>query len=77
MPVREKIAFYAVFGGSPYVLKNIEDFGTYWYDDPETHTNGEFDCVIKRAGDLYDFFECKYYKKSMSKKECRDEKEQL
>jgi len=58
-------------------MKDIEDFGTYWYDDPETHTNGEFDCVIKRAGDLYDFYECKYYKKPMSKKECREEKEQL
>lgn len=58
-------------------LKDIEDFGTYWYDDPETHTNGEFDCVIKRAGDLYDFYECKYYKKPMSKKKCREEKEQL
>lgn len=57
--------------------KDIEDFGSYWYDDPSTKTNGEFDCVIKRTGDLYDFYECKYFKKPMALKECEQEKEQL
>ena len=39
---------------------DIDDFGSYWYDDPFTKTNGEFDCVIRRA-EQYDFYECKYF----------------
>jgi len=56
---------------------DIEDFGSYWYDDPETKTNGEFDCVIKRAGEQYDFYECKYYNKPMTLEECEQEREQI
>lgn len=58
-------------------IADIEDFGSYWYDDPETKTNGEFDCVIKRSGDFYDFFECKYFDRPMTFKECEQEKHQL
>ena len=56
---------------------DVEDFGTYWYDDPVTKTNGEFDCVIKRTGNLYDFYECKYYNRPMTFNECKQEKRQL
>lgn len=56
---------------------DIEDFGSYWYDDPDTKTNGEFDCVIKRTGELYDFYECKYFNRPMTLEECEKEKEQL
>ena len=56
---------------------DIEDFGSYWYDDPETKTNGEFDCVIKRSGNLYDFYECKYYDRPMKLEECVEEQKQL
>ena len=56
---------------------DIEDFGSYWYDDPETKTNGEFDCVIKRAGEQYDFYECKYYNKPITLEECEQEREQI
>ena len=56
---------------------DIEDFGSYWYDDPVNRTNGEFDCVIKRTGDLYDFYECKYFDRPMTLKECEQEKDQL
>ena len=56
---------------------DIEDFGSYWYDDPETKTNGEFDCVLKRTGDKYDFYECKYFDRPMTLEECNQEKEQL
>lgn len=56
---------------------DIEDFGSYWYDDPETKTNGEFDCVLKRSGEKYDFYECKYYDRPMTLEECVQEKEQL
>lgn len=56
---------------------DIEDFGSYWYDDPVNKTNGEFDCVIKRNGDLYDFYECKYFDRPMTQKECEQERNQL
>ena len=57
--------------------KDIEDFGSYWYDDPETKTNGEFDCVIRRSGGFYDFYECKYYDRPMKRGECEREQRQL
>ncbi len=56
---------------------DIEDLGTYWYDDPESRSNGEFDCVIKRTGGRYDFYECKYYDRPMTLNECRQERNQL
>ena len=56
---------------------DIEDFGSYWYDDPKTKSNGEFDCVIKRVGELYDFYECKYFDRPMTLKECEQEEDQL
>lgn len=55
---------------------DIDDFGSYWYDDPATKTNGEFDCVI-RCEEQYDFYECKYFDRPMTLEECRQEKEQL
>lgn len=56
---------------------DIDDFGSYWYDDPVTRSNGEFDCVIKRGGEKYDFYECKYYDRPMALAECNEEKQQL
>ena len=56
---------------------DIEDFGSYWYDDPVNKSNGEFDCVIKRTGGLYDFYECKNYDRPMTQRECDQEKSQL
>ena len=55
---------------------DIDDFGSYWYDDPATKTNCEFDCVIRR-GEQYDFYECKYFDRPMTLEECRQKKEQL
>ena len=63
----------AVLGNYP----DVEDFGSYWYYDPVTKTNGEFDCVLKRSGDCYDFYECKHFDRPMTIEECRQEKEQL
>lgn len=57
--------------------KNIVDFGTYWYDNPITKTNGEFDCVIKQKDQKYDFYKCKYFNKPMALAQCRQEEEQL
>lgn len=56
---------------------DIEDYGSYWYDDPATKTNGEFDCVLKRSEEQFDFYECKYFDRKMTVKECRQEKTQL
>lgn len=55
---------------------DVTDFGSYWYDDPISKTNGEFDCVLQRQGEKYDFFECKYYDRKMTLEECRQEEEQ-
>ena len=63
----------AVIGKIP----DIEDYGSYWYDDPVKKESGEFDCVIKRSGSLFDFYECKYYDRPMTLAECEREKEQL
>ncbi len=58
-------------------IKEIEDYGTYWYDDPTGRVNGEFDCVIRRTGNLYDFYECKYYEKPMTLSEANRERDKL
>ena len=55
---------------------DIDDFGSYWYDDTSTKSNGEFDCVI-RCGEQYDFYECKYFDRAMTLEECQEEKAQL
>lgn len=44
----------------------IEKIGKYYYDDPKTKTNGEFDVVtLDEKG--YAFYEVKFRKKKMSK----------
>jgi uncharacterized protein YwlG (UPF0340 family) len=37
----------------------------------------EFDCVVKRVGDKYDFYECKFFDRKMTAEECKQEKKQL
>lgn len=56
---------------------DVTDFGSYWYDDPVSKTNGEFDCVLQHRGEKYDFFECKYFDRKMTLEECRQEEEQV
>ena len=55
----------------------IEDYGSYWYDDPKSKKNGEFDCVVKRKGELFDFYECKYFDRKMTLAECQAEEAQI
>ena len=52
------------------------DFGSYWYNDPTTKTNGEFSCILSRQNGI-DCFECKYYESPMSLAECRAEEAQV
>ncbi|MEE8808292.1 MAG: ATP-binding protein [Lactimicrobium sp.] len=56
--------------------KNILDLGSFWYDDPATKTNGEFDCVLKTL-EGYEFYECKFYKNPMKLAECKKEADQV
>ena len=67
--------FHRMAGHGDY--QDIMDFGSYWYDDPVTKTNGEFDCVLKRRGEKYDFFECKYFDREMTLDECLQEEQQV
>ena len=57
-------------------LSEVEDLGSFWYDDKKTATNGQFDCVLKEK-DGYDFYEVKFYEKPMSKSECEEEEKQV
>lgn len=57
-------------------LGEIKDFGSYWYDDRKTGTNGQFDCVLK-TNEGYDFYEVKFYEKPMTQKECMKEEMQI
>ncbi len=56
--------------------RNIKDIGSFWYDDPETCTSGQFDCVLK-TNKGYEFYECKFYEKAMKQSECDQESEQV
>ena len=67
--------FHRAAGRGAY--RDVTDFGSYWYDDPVSKTNGEFDCVLRREGDKYDFFECKYFDRKMTFDECRREEDEV
>ena len=57
-------------------LQETEDFGTYWYDNKEAGTNGQFDCVLKEK-DGYAFYEAKFFKNPMTEHQCKKEEEQI
>ena len=67
--------FGRVSGTGEY--SELVDFGSYWYDDPVNKKSGGFDCVVKRKGDQFDFYECKYYNRKMTLAECRQEEAQV
>ena len=56
--------------------KGVYRIGTYYYDDSETKTNGEFDVVLQRK-DNYDIYETKYYSEQLALKEMREEEKQI
>ncbi|MQN01179.1 MAG: ATP-binding protein [Lachnospiraceae bacterium] len=54
----------------------IEKIGKYYYDDPKTHTNGEFDVVtLDEKG--YVFYEVKFRKKKISREVIEEEIHQV
>ena len=50
----------------------FEKIGRYWYDDPETRTNGEFDLVTEDPKG-YVFYEAKFRSEPLSKSRIRQE----
>ncbi len=46
-------------------LPGVCNIGSYYYDDPSTRTNGEFDVALD-YGERYTLFEVKYYKAPMT-----------
>ena len=57
-------------------LPGITNIGTFYYDDPVHHRNGEFDVALE-FGDRYQIFEAKYYKKPMTSGEIQKEARQI
>ena len=57
-------------------LPGITNIGTYYYDDPVRHRNGEFDVALA-FGDRYRIFEAKYYKKPLALSEIHKEAGQI
>ena len=57
-------------------LKEVLDIGSFWYDDKETKTNGQFDCVLKTLSG-YNVYECKFLSSPMILKDCEKEASQI
>lgn len=57
-------------------LPGITNIGTYYYDDPVRHRNGEFDVALA-FGDQVRIFEAKYYKKPLALSEIHKEAGQI
>ena len=57
-------------------LPGVTNIGTYYYDDPANHKNGEFDVALA-FGDEYEIYEVKYFKKPMTLAEIHHEAGQV
>ena len=55
---------------------SIMDIGTYWYDDKDSKTSGEFDCVTKHP-DGYTVYEVKFLSRPMTIGEMEEEAEKI
>lgn len=53
-------------------MKNVRNIGSYYYDDPKNHKNGEFDVALEHA-DGYSILEAKYFIKPMEMDEIHRE----
>ena len=58
------------------LLDSFDIIGKYYYDDPKTKTNGEFD-IVTESDDGYIFYECKYKDSLMTKGQILKEIEQV
>lgn len=57
-------------------LKGVLNIGTYYYDDSNTKTSGEFDVVLQRR-DIYDIYEVKYHTSPLGIGEMKKEEAQI
>ena len=57
-------------------LPGVRNIGSYYYDDPETKTNGEFDVALD-YGTHYALYEAKYYSNPMTLDEIHREAGQI
>lgn len=57
-------------------LTGVRNIGTYYYDDPRSKTNGEFDIALDHGG-YYSIFEAKYLKNPMELDEVHHELGQI
>ena len=58
------------------LIKGITNIGTYYYDDVENKTNGEFDVAIQKK-EGYDIIEVKYLKDKVTKQIIEKELKQI
>lgn len=52
------------------------DIGSYWYDDPLTKTNGQFD-VVGKSKNGYTFYEVKFTKNPINDSIIKEELSQI
>lgn len=57
-------------------MKGVRNIGSYYYDDPIHHKNGEFDVALEFA-DGYEIYEAKYYAQTMTLDEIHREVRQV
>ena len=58
-------------------IKNVVNVGRYYYDDPITRTNGEFDLVILYKSGAVHILDAKYYKDKIKQSIVDEELEQI
>lgn len=58
------------------IIPVIEKIGKYYYDDPKSHTNGEFD-VVTQDEKGYIFYEAKFWKKQITRSVIEEEIRQV
>lgn len=58
------------------LISNVDNIGSYYYDDVVNKTNGEFDLLIQKKN-TYDFIEVKYLKNKVNNQIVNEEKSQV
>jgi len=79
LPVFRLLSVYClIFFYCPFTvqLPGITNIGTYYYDDPVRHRNGEFDVALA-FGDQYRIYETKYDQKPLALSEIHKEAGQI
>ena len=59
-----------------FEIKDVINIGSYWYDIPSKSRNGQFDVVLQKK-DCYHIYECKFFNRAMTLRECQQEEKQV